>query len=155
MAVARLLARLSLGRSSRIARDWALRRAARRIKAPEIIWDTDPVVAGPTLAEAPVTEVEAAPEEADTKPFPEPAQAEAEAEKMHRGLRDVLSRAIEHGGTTLQDYRNADGRPGLFGTLLCVYGREEEPCVTCATPIERVVIGNRSAFLGPACQPPG
>ncbi len=41
MAVARLLARLSMGRSSRIAQDWALRRAARRITAPEIIWDTD------------------------------------------------------------------------------------------------------------------
>lgn len=78
---------------------------------------------------------------------------EAEAEKMHRGLRDVLSRAIAHGGTTLQDYRNADGRPGLFGTLLCVYGREEEPCVTCGTPVERIVIGNRSAFLCSACQP--
>jgi len=76
-----------------------------------------------------------------------------EARKMHRGLRDVLSQAIEHGGTTLQDYRNADGRPGLFGTLLCVYGREGEPCVECGTPIERIVIGNRSAFYCPECQP--
>ncbi|MGR3323130.1 MAG: efflux RND transporter permease subunit [Pseudooceanicola sp.] len=37
--IARILARLSLGRSSRAAQDYALRRAARRLKAPEIIWD--------------------------------------------------------------------------------------------------------------------
>ncbi len=36
--VARLLAKLSLGRSSRAARDWALKREAKKIKAPEIIW---------------------------------------------------------------------------------------------------------------------
>ncbi len=43
---ARLLARLSLGRSSRAARDWALNRAARQVRAPEIIWedDTPPMV---------------------------------------------------------------------------------------------------------------
>ncbi len=39
--IARLLARLSLGRSSRAARDWALQRAARRIRAPEILWEDD------------------------------------------------------------------------------------------------------------------
>ncbi|MGP6085718.1 efflux RND transporter permease subunit [Antarctobacter jejuensis] len=39
--IARLLARLSLGRSSRAARDWALNRAARQVKAPEIIWEDD------------------------------------------------------------------------------------------------------------------
>ncbi len=76
-----------------------------------------------------------------------------EAAGMHRGLRDVLGAAIEHGGTTLQDYRNADGRPGLFGTLLQVYGREGEPCVSCGSPVERIVIANRSAFFCPECQP--
>ena len=36
---AQLLAKLSMGRSSKAARDWALARQARRIKAPEFIWD--------------------------------------------------------------------------------------------------------------------
>lgn len=76
-----------------------------------------------------------------------------EASLMHAGLREVLSAAIEHGGTTLQDYRNADGRPGLFGTLLQVYGREGEPCVRCGDTVARVVFGNRSAFYCPTCQP--
>ncbi|MEL6915854.1 MAG: efflux RND transporter permease subunit [Pseudomonadota bacterium] len=39
---ARLLARLSFGRGSRAARDWALKREARRIKSPEILWDEEP-----------------------------------------------------------------------------------------------------------------
>ncbi|MEL6548862.1 MAG: efflux RND transporter permease subunit [Pseudomonadota bacterium] len=39
---ARLLARLSFGRGSRAAQDWALKREARRIKAPEILWDETP-----------------------------------------------------------------------------------------------------------------
>ena len=42
--IARALARLSLGRSSRAAQDWALQRAARRLKSPEIIWEDDDLV---------------------------------------------------------------------------------------------------------------
>ncbi|MCE8009594.1 efflux RND transporter permease subunit [Aestuariivita sp.] len=41
--IARALARLSLGRSSRAAQDWALQRAARRLTLPEIIWEDEPV----------------------------------------------------------------------------------------------------------------
>ncbi|ASP22337.1 toluene efflux pump membrane transporter TtgE [Antarctobacter heliothermus] len=39
---ARLLARLSYGRGSRAARDWALNRAAKRVQSPEILWEEDP-----------------------------------------------------------------------------------------------------------------
>ncbi|MEL6643936.1 MAG: efflux RND transporter permease subunit [Pseudomonadota bacterium] len=48
--LSRLLARLSMGRASRAAQDWALQRAARRVQAPEILWDLDPApqVADPT-----------------------------------------------------------------------------------------------------------
>ena len=43
--LAQLLARLSLGRSSQAARDFALQRAARRLKMPEIIWQDEPAPA--------------------------------------------------------------------------------------------------------------
>ena len=39
--IAKALERLSMGRASRAAQDWALQRAARRLKATEILWDTD------------------------------------------------------------------------------------------------------------------
>ena len=48
--IARLLARMSLGRASRAARDWALARDARRMKAQEIIWDDGGIVVAPPAA---------------------------------------------------------------------------------------------------------
>lgn len=77
---------------------------------------------------------------------------EEEARKLHRGIRDVLRSAIRHGGTTLRDYRNAEGEPGRNRQRLRVYGREGEPCLRCKSPIQRIVFGNRSAFLCPRCQ---
>lgn len=77
----------------------------------------------------------------------------AEAEALHRAIRGVLAAAVEAGGTTIRDYRNADGEPGTFVRRLEVYGREGEPCLRCTTPVERTVFGNRSAFFCPACQP--
>ena len=41
MALSRMLAILSMGRGSRAARDWALNRAARKLKSPEIIWEDE------------------------------------------------------------------------------------------------------------------
>jgi len=77
---------------------------------------------------------------------------EREAHALHRGLRNVLERAIRSGGTTLRDYRNADGDPGQFGTSLEVYGRDGSPCTSCGSLVERHVFGGRSAFHCPTCQ---
>lgn len=77
-----------------------------------------------------------------------------EAERLHGAIRQVLKAAIHHGGTTIRDYRNAEGGEGAYGRRLYVYGREGEPCATCGTPVERVVLSNRSAFFCPQCQPP-
>jgi multidrug efflux pump len=52
-ALGRLLARLSFARSGAAAQDWALRRAARRVTVPEIIWDADPAPEGPAPQPAP------------------------------------------------------------------------------------------------------
>ncbi len=64
----------------------------------------------------------------------------------------MLRDAIDVRGTTLRDYRDARGEAGGFEPLLRVYGREGEPCPVCGTPIERLVLGNRSAFYCPRCQ---
>ncbi len=76
-----------------------------------------------------------------------------EAARLHRALRRVLRAAIENGGTTIRDYRNADGGMGAYADRLHVYGRDGEPCRACGDPIERIVFGNRSAFFCPSCQP--
>ncbi len=72
--------------------------------------------------------------------------------RLHRSVRRVLRRAIRAGGTTLRNYRNAEGDVGRFGRALHAYGRADEPCVRCRTSIERIVFGGRSAFFCPRCQ---
>lgn len=76
----------------------------------------------------------------------------AAAARLHRALRRVLRNAIRAGGTTLRNYRDANGDEGRFGRALHAYGREDEPCIRCGTPIERIVFGGRSAFTCPRCQ---
>lgn len=67
-------------------------------------------------------------------------------------IREVLSQAIEQGGTTLRDFVGGDGRPGYFAQQLAVYGREGQACPACTTPIRRQTIGQRGSFFCPACQ---
>lgn len=68
-------------------------------------------------------------------------------------IRAVLADAIEAGGSSLRDYRQADGELGYFQHSFAVYGREADPCPICATSIERSVQGGRSSFFCPNCQP--
>ena len=76
----------------------------------------------------------------------------ARYEALAAAIRDVLQRAIRHGGTTLRDFLNSDGKPGYFAQELLVYEREGKPCLQCGTPIRRKVIGQRSSYYCPSCQ---
>jgi formamidopyrimidine-DNA glycosylase len=67
-------------------------------------------------------------------------------------IRAVLSEAIEAGGSSLRDYRQADGELGYFQHTFRVYDREGQPCPACATPIVRLVQSGRSSFYCPSCQ---
>jgi len=77
----------------------------------------------------------------------------AAARRLHGALGKVLHDAILAQGTTLRDYRTAQGWEGSYGTALRVYGREGLPCPQCTTPIRRIVFGGRGSFLCPHCQP--
>ena len=76
----------------------------------------------------------------------------AESARLRETLRDVLTASIESRGTTVSDYRDADGVEGGFAQLLRVYERQGEPCARCGTNIKRVVFTNRSAYYCPKCQ---
>ena len=69
-------------------------------------------------------------------------------------IRHVLTEAIEAGGSSLRDYRQADGELGYFQHAFRVYGREGETCTTagCGAVIARMVQSGRSSFYCPACQ---
>ncbi len=78
----------------------------------------------------------------------------AGARKLAEAIPAVLKDAIAAGGSSLRDYRQADGSPGYFQHTFAVYGREGEPCPGkgCRGAIERVVQNGRSTFYCPSCQ---
>ncbi|TKZ18178.1 bifunctional DNA-formamidopyrimidine glycosylase/DNA-(apurinic or apyrimidinic site) lyase [Shimia litoralis] len=69
-------------------------------------------------------------------------------------IRQVLSDAIDAGGSSLKDFRQADGELGYFQHSFDVYGREGDVCHTpdCATTIERITQSGRSTFFCSQCQ---
>ena len=69
-------------------------------------------------------------------------------------IRNVLSEAIEAGGSSLRDFRQADGELGYFQHNFDVYGRENAPCRTpgCGQVIRRIVQSGRSSFYCGECQ---
>jgi len=74
------------------------------------------------------------------------------ADKLALAVRTVLGQALEAGGTTLRDFRDAHGVAGSFQMQAQVYGREGEACRRCGTAIRRIVQGARSTFFCPQCQ---
>lgn len=67
-------------------------------------------------------------------------------------VRQILGHAIERGGTTLRDFLKPDGEPGYFEQELLVYGRADQPCKVCATPIVNARLGQRASYYCPHCQ---
>jgi formamidopyrimidine-DNA glycosylase len=80
----------------------------------------------------------------------------ARLELLAEGVRAVLNEAIKAGGSTLRDFRDADGGSGYFQHRFAVYDREGEPCPTpgCTGTIRRIVQSGRSTFYCPVCQKP-
>ncbi|WP_170343118.1 bifunctional DNA-formamidopyrimidine glycosylase/DNA-(apurinic or apyrimidinic site) lyase [Ruegeria arenilitoris] len=69
-------------------------------------------------------------------------------------IRTVLAEAIEAGGSSLRDFRQADGELGYFQHSFDVYGREGQPCRTegCGAEIRRITQSGRSTFYCAQCQ---
>ncbi len=78
----------------------------------------------------------------------------ARRERLVGAIRATLIDAIEAGGSSLRDYRQADGELGYFQHTFGVYGREGAPCMTpdCAGRVRRIVQSGRSSFYCPRCQ---
>jgi formamidopyrimidine-DNA glycosylase len=75
-----------------------------------------------------------------------------ESKALVRAIKEVLSEAIEIGGTTLRDYVNAEGTPGYFSQQLFVYERSKQPCRICKSPIKQFTQGQRSTYWCGVCQ---
>lgn len=71
---------------------------------------------------------------------------------LANAIKEVLSKAIRAGGTTLRDFYGGNGEAGYFQQQLEAYGREDEPCRRCNTPISAIVQGQRSTYYCKRCQ---
>lgn len=76
-------------------------------------------------------------------------------DRLASNIRNVISEAIEAGGSSLKDYIQADGELGYFQHSFSVYGREGEKCRNpeCSGTVERIVQSGRSTFYCASCQP--
>ena len=63
-----------------------------------------------------------------------------EVSNLHMAIVVVLKEALEAGGSTLKDYVQADGTTGYFAMNFKVYGRHNQPCTVCETPIEKIKV---------------
>ncbi len=74
------------------------------------------------------------------------------AQMLHLAIREVLSRALAQGGSTLRDFSNAQGQSGYFQLEAMVYDRAGLPCKVCQSPVVQLRQGQRSTFYCPVCQ---
>ncbi|MCU0814356.1 MAG: bifunctional DNA-formamidopyrimidine glycosylase/DNA-(apurinic or apyrimidinic site) lyase [Burkholderiaceae bacterium] len=73
-------------------------------------------------------------------------------ERLLAALRRVLGRALELGGSTLRDFRDAHGMAGEFQAEARVYGRAGQPCLRCGGTVRRIVQAQRATYWCPRCQ---
>jgi len=80
--------------------------------------------------------------------------SKARAEDLHRHIVAILKLAIQHRGSSISNYVDADGACGNYQLQHNVYGRTGEPCPRCGKPIRRIVLGQRGTHYCPRCQRP-
>ena len=67
-------------------------------------------------------------------------------------IKQVLTSAIDQGGTTLRDFVGGDGKPGYFAQQLYVYGRAGEVCKGCGGLLREIRLGQRTTVFCVTCQ---
>ena len=77
----------------------------------------------------------------------------AEFRRLHSAIRASLAAGLARQGSTLRDYRLPDGERGTMQEEFKVYGRADEPCDRCGTPIEKTRAGGRGTWYCPRGQP--
>ena len=76
-----------------------------------------------------------------------------EAKKLLLAARDVMTKSIESGGSTMATYVKADGTRGDYLELFAqVFHREGQPCMKCGTKIEKIRVAGRGTHICPRCQ---
>jgi formamidopyrimidine-DNA glycosylase len=75
-----------------------------------------------------------------------------EIKRLHKAIRDVLTKAISNGGASISDYRRPGGEQGSQQYNFYAAHRGGQTCKVCTTPIERITVRNRGTYFCPKCQ---
>jgi len=78
--------------------------------------------------------------------------SEKEKELLFEEIKDTLNEAIQHKGSSLDQYVQLSGRPGDYVKYHKVYDRKGKACLVCKTPIKRTALGGRGTYFCPKCQ---
>ncbi|MCP4581833.1 MAG: bifunctional DNA-formamidopyrimidine glycosylase/DNA-(apurinic or apyrimidinic site) lyase [candidate division Zixibacteria bacterium] len=76
----------------------------------------------------------------------------ARLEILHGSIIEVLDVAIGNRGSSVDDYLDGFGQAGNFQNLIKVYGKTDQACPGCETPIKRIILGGRSTHYCMKCQ---
>lgn len=71
---------------------------------------------------------------------------------LHSAIQSILSASIKAQGTTILNFSHGDNQSGTYQAALQVYGRKDEPCLVCETPITRITVGQRGTHYCSSCQ---
>lgn len=77
---------------------------------------------------------------------------DAQVRRLTQAIRETLKQAIESGGSTLRDYRDATGSPGAYQERHAVYGRAGKACTRCGGTLLGLILAQRSTVYCPTCQ---
>ncbi len=75
-----------------------------------------------------------------------------EITRLFHAIERVLRKGLQEGGASELTYVNALGEMGNYQKHFLVYGREDEPCRVCKTPIKKITLGGRGTYYCPKCQ---
>jgi formamidopyrimidine-DNA glycosylase len=83
-----------------------------------------------------------------------PASSLSDKEKgiLFKEIKDTLTEAIHHGGSSIDQYVQLTGKPGGYVKYHKAYGREGKLCLVCGTLIKRTALGGRGTYFCPKCQ---
>jgi formamidopyrimidine-DNA glycosylase len=76
----------------------------------------------------------------------------AERKMLFKGIKKVLTEAVEHRGSSVGDFIRPSGDWGTYGKIHKVYGRAGEKCKACGTTIKSLKFNGRTGSFCPKCQ---
>jgi formamidopyrimidine-DNA glycosylase len=78
--------------------------------------------------------------------------SDKEKENLFAAIKEILKKAIDAGGSSVDDYVRLSGERGDYVKYHRVYGREGKPCLVCKTMIKRTALSGRGTYFCPRCQ---